>query len=152
MNIYILTSDKNIHIVEGLQYCVNKYWKPNPKVILLGYKENIFKYLKDARAFLLTSLWEDPGFVLVESAYCNIPIISSDCKNGPEEFLNHGKGGMLFKSNSKISFLSKIQEFENINKSLLEQFLLNSKLHNNKVTKQYDVFLVNYQLFQPELF
>ena len=103
-------------------------------IILLGYKENIFKYLKDARAFLLTSLWEDPGFVLVESAYCNIPIISSDCKNGPEEFLNYGKGGMLFKSNSKISFLSKIQEFENINKSLLEQFLLNSKQTSRNFT------------------
>jgi len=85
-------------------YCYS-YLKLKNNIILLGYKENIFKYLKDARAFLLTSLWEDPGFVLVESAYCNIPIISSDCKNGPEEFLNYGKGGMLFKSNSKISFL-----------------------------------------------
>ena len=43
MNIYILTSDKNVHVVEGLQYCVNKYWKPNPNVIILGYKEPKFE-------------------------------------------------------------------------------------------------------------
>ena len=34
----------------------------------------------------------------------NSPIISSDCKNGPIEFLDNGKGGILFKSNDERSF------------------------------------------------
>ena len=58
MNIYILTSDKNIQIVEGLQYCINKYWKPNPKVILLGYKEPKFELDSN---FTFISLGEDRG-------------------------------------------------------------------------------------------
>ena len=58
MKIYILTSDKNIHIVEGLQYCVNKYWKPNPSVVLLGYEEPSFD-LDDN--FKFVSLGEDRG-------------------------------------------------------------------------------------------
>ena len=38
---------------------------------------------------------------------CNAYIISSDCPNGPKEFLNNGKNGLLFRSNCKKS-LSKI--------------------------------------------
>ena len=30
-------------------------------IILAGYKENIFPYFKKAKAFILPSLWEDPG-------------------------------------------------------------------------------------------
>jgi hypothetical protein len=58
MNIYILTSDRGIKIVEGLQYCVNKYWKPNPNVILLGYKEPMFELDSN---FTFVSLGEDRG-------------------------------------------------------------------------------------------
>ena len=77
------------------------------KVFLLGYKKNVYNYLFNADCLIMTSLWEDPGFVLVESAYCNIPIISSDCKTWQEEFLNHGKGGMLFKPSTKVQSLCK---------------------------------------------
>ena len=30
---------------------------------------------------------EDPGFVLIEAAINNIPIISNDSPNGPKEFI-----------------------------------------------------------------
>ena len=45
---------------------------------------------------------------MVESAYMNIPIISSDCDNGPKEILAHGKNGILFKSNDKVSLLNAL--------------------------------------------
>ena len=67
----------------------------------MGYSENIFQYMKKAEAFILSSLWEDPGFVLIESAMSNLFIISSNCKNGPKEILLNGKGGLLFESNQK---------------------------------------------------
>ena len=35
----------------------------------------------------------------------NIPIISSNCKNGPSEFLDNGNGGILFNSNDKKVYL-----------------------------------------------
>ena len=46
-------------------------------------------------------LWEDVGFVIVEAAMSNAYVISSDCPNGPKEFLNDGKNGLLFKNNHK---------------------------------------------------
>ena len=69
----------------------------------MGFSENIFSYMKKADAFILSSLWEDPGFVLIEAAFCNLFIISSDCKNGPKEILLNGKGGILFKKIKKMN-------------------------------------------------
>ena len=97
---------------EKLLKLIEQY-KLEKQILLLGYKKNIFKYLKNAKAFILTSLWEDPGFVILEAAYLNIPIISSDCPNGPKEILDNGKGGFLFKNNNENDFKDKFKEFLN---------------------------------------
>ena len=55
MNVYILTSDKSIHIIKGLQYCINKYWKPNPYITVLGYKKPSFKLDNNFSVTLLKS-------------------------------------------------------------------------------------------------
>ena len=46
---------------------------------------------------VLSSLWEEVGFVIVEAALNNTFVISSDCPNGPREFLENGQNGILFK-------------------------------------------------------
>ena len=42
---------------------------------------------------------KEVGFVIVEAAVCNTFVISSNCKNGPKEFLMDGKAGILFENN-----------------------------------------------------
>ena len=79
-------------------------------ILLLG-KKNVFNYMKNAKALILPSLWEEVGFVLVEAAISNLFLISSDCKNGPKEFLCHGKGGLLFNSREIDNLSSKLFEF-----------------------------------------
>ena len=98
--------------------------KLDNKIKLLGYKKNIFKYFSRSKYFLLSSLWEDPGFVLVEAGFSNITIISSNCPNGPEEILEYGKGGFIFKNNNKESLIHVL------NKALLET---ESKLKEKKI-------------------
>ena len=83
------------------------------KVFLLGFKENIFKYLSRAKFFVLSSLWEDPGWVLLEAAACNTLILSSNCKNGPSEILENNLGGVLYQVSNKNNF---IESFELLNK------------------------------------
>ena len=85
------------------------------QIILKGKSNLIFNYMRNARAFILSSLWEEPGIVLIESALNNLFIISSNCKNGPREFLNNGEGGILFESNLRGALLNKIIEFDNLN-------------------------------------
>ena len=91
--------------------------KINNRVFLKGYTQKINSYMKNAESFILTSLWEDPGFVLIEAAMNNLFIISSNCKNGPTELLSNGEGGILFKSNQKKALLNALNNFLEIRHS-----------------------------------
>ncbi len=97
-------------------------------VKLCGYTDNIYKQMLSSKAFIMSSLWEDPGFVMIESALCNLFIISSDCKNGPKEFLLNGKAGFIFKSNVENKLFEKLKDFKKLkNNSIIEKKILAKK-------------------------
>ena len=129
---FLKTSDNNLIIIgegeqrDSLQKLIEKK-KLKGKIILIGYKDNVFEYFEKSKCFILSSLWEDPGFVLVESAYMNTPIISSDCNNGPKEILGDGSNGILFKSNDKASLLDALHQFENMDRNIINKKLLDCK-------------------------
>ncbi len=93
--------------------------KIQDKVLFLGYKKNVYKYLLNSDCFILSSLWEDPGFVILEAALSNTFIISSNCPNGPSEILSHGQSGFLFQNNNQSDLLNKFDEFKKLNKNEL---------------------------------
>ena len=101
---------------------------------LFPFTKNIYNYLYKSRGFILSSLWEDPGFVLVESAYLNVPILSSNCKNGPEEILNYGDNGILFESNNPKSFIEKFIDFHNLSNEKKMKFKIKAKKYVKKFT------------------
>ena len=117
-----------------LEYISEK--KLTKKVFLLSFKKNIFNYMQKAECFILSSLWEDPGWVLMEAASLNKIIISSNCPNGPTEFLSNGEGGYLFDSNKKDSFIKKFIEYQNDNAELKNKKILITK----KKVKEYTLF------------
>ena len=82
---------------------------------MFGYKKNVYKYMYNASVFVLSSKWEDPGFVLVEAAASRSFIISSDCPNGPKEILSNGNNGILFKNNDIEDLKEKFLRFKKIN-------------------------------------
>ena len=135
-----LINEKLIIIGDGeLKNKIYKYININNlnnKILLLGYKKNVFDYLVKAKAFVLTSLWEDPGFVLIEAAYCRASIISSDCMSGPIEFLENKNNGFLFNSNSKIDLKKKILDFK---KSDQKEILI-KKINALKEVKKFTSF------------
>ena len=100
----------------------------------MPFKNNVYNYLNASSGFILSSLWEDPGFVLIEAAYLNIPILSSDCKNGPKEILNDGDNGILFKSNDKKSFIKNFKIFSNLNEEEKKKKILKTKKYIKKFT------------------
>ena len=73
-------------------------------MLVYSFTKNVHKLMRKSKAFILTSLWEDPGFVLVESAYNNCSIISSDCPNGPEEIIQ--EDGFILQDTQKKFFTS----------------------------------------------
>ena len=52
----------------------------------LGHKSNIYDFMRNSTVFVLSSLWEEVGFVIVEAALCNSFVISSDCPNDQRIF------------------------------------------------------------------
>tara|TARA_B100001758_G_C18387330_1_gene600897 strand:+ start:196 stop:1341 length:1146 start_codon:yes stop_codon:yes gene_type:complete len=106
------------------------------RVHLIGYKNNVFKYLNNAHGFILSSKWEDPGFVIVEAAACRTPIISSDCKNGPQELLDNGRCGILFKNNDLKDLVEKLNLFEKFDYSKKKRMALEAL----KNAKEFNIF------------
>ena len=37
------------------------------EIFLLGYKKNVYKYIALSDCLICSSLWEDPGFVMIEN-------------------------------------------------------------------------------------
>ncbi len=111
------------------------------KIFLMGHSNNVFFYMKKAEAFLLTSLWEDPGFVLIESALCNLPIISSDCKNGPKEFLKDGQAGMLYTSDKSGELKKSLKIFLNQKSEMsIKKILAKKNCLNYTLFRHYKIF------------
>ena len=59
------------------------------KVIFLGFRANPYPYIKKAKLFILSSLYEGLPTVLLESITLGVPVISTDCKSGPREILEN---------------------------------------------------------------
>lgn len=62
---------------------------------LPGFVANPYAYMSRAKVFVLPSLFEGFGNVLVEAMACGTDVISSDCPVGPREILNSGAFGTL---------------------------------------------------------
>ena len=88
------------------------------KVILLGFIENPFDYLKKSDVFVFSSIFEGFGNVLVEAMACGLPVISTNCPSGPSEILENGKYGMLTKVGDEAELAHAMLEMldDNMNK------------------------------------
>ena len=117
---------------------INRFIRTNnldQNIQLLGYQKNVFKFLKNCKAFLLSSLWEDPGFVLIEAMVSDCIVLSSNCPNGPKEILEK-KNGLLFNNNSESDFLNKFNQLINLSHSEKNIIKINAK----KKVQNFSIF------------
>ena len=100
----ILGKGKNKKILENyiMKHTLSK------KIMLIGYKQNPYPYLKKANAFILSSRFEGLPNVLLEAQYLKKIIISTRCPTGPKEILLNGKAGFLFDVGSVKQLENKI--------------------------------------------
>ncbi len=92
------------------------------EIFLEGYKENIFNFIYNCECYISSSLYEDPGFTLIEAGFLNKTVIAADSKTGTTEILNNSKNGFLFENNNK--------------KSLIDEYFLYKKMDCNQIKKK----------------
>lgn len=78
------------------------------KITFVGKQKNPNKFYKMADIFILSSLWEGFGNVLVEALAYNCRVISSNCPSGPSEILDNGKWGSLFPVRDTIALSNEL--------------------------------------------
>ncbi len=118
---------------------IEKFIKNNnleKNIYLLGHIDDIFPFFKNCKGFILSSLWEDPGFVLIESAIMRSFIFSSNCLSGPNEIIKDNFNGIIFNNNDEKSFINKFNIFHNLDKKRDKKILLN----NLKLARKFSLF------------
>lgn len=73
-------------LYENLQKLI-KDLKLENNVLLLGFVDNPYDYLKKSDLFIFSSLYEGLGNSILEAFSCGIPVISTDCIAGPRELI-----------------------------------------------------------------
>lgn len=101
---------------------------------------DVYHFYKRADLFVLTSLYEGFGNVIVEAGAFKIPIISTNCKSGPKEILGNGKFGNLIKIGD-VKNLSRliIKNLEKPNKAkILRMYKSLRRFDITKHIKKYE--------------
>lgn len=79
------------------------------KVDFEGFQNQTIPYYLQAKATLLTSLYEGFPNVLIESISLGTPVIAYDCKSGPSEIIT-SNNGVLVKQNCVKSMASEMEK------------------------------------------
>ena len=92
---------------EKIELLINKLdLKKNIKI--LGWKKSVESYYKSAKIFILSSLYEGLGNVVIDAVNYNIPVITTDCKSGPTEIIKKNKGGFVVPVSNSQQIANKI--------------------------------------------
>jgi GalNAc-alpha-(1->4)-GalNAc-alpha-(1->3)-diNAcBac-PP-undecaprenol alpha-1,4-N-acetyl-D-galactosaminyltransferase len=83
------------------------------KVHLLGFKPNLWSYMKSAECFVLSSRYEGFGNVIIEAMAANCPVVAFDCKYGPSELIDNMNNGVLVPSGDTLALAKAIEKVVN---------------------------------------
>jgi glycosyltransferase involved in cell wall biosynthesis len=139
---YTQEVDKDFNLIilgEGeLKNDLATYIKKNnlDNFYLLGFKSNPYRYLQRSDLYISTSLWEEPGHTLIEAGYLNVPILTSNCPNGPNEIIIDGFNGLKYQLGSSSDLLHKIKTFNTLDVKSKKNMTINFK----KVVENYTQF------------
>jgi len=112
--------------------------KLEAEIKILNYKKNVINYIHNAKLIISCSLWEDPGFIMVEAASVGTPILTSNCPSGPKEFIGNNENGFIFDTNNEKSFKMALDNFLKISEKDLNQKLICAKKKSKSYTGIYN--------------
>ncbi|CAA0145020.1 glycosyltransferase family 4 protein [Tenacibaculum maritimum] len=103
-------------------------------VNFVGKQEDTNPFYNNAGIFILPSIWEGFGIVLLEAFRAKVPIIASNIE-GPSELINHNVNGLLFEPENHIELANHILLLIN-----------NSSLRERLAQKGFSTFTEKFQI------
>ena len=77
-------------------------------VFLQGYTKDVHAKLEESSIFVLSSLYEGFGLVLLEAMACGLPVVSFACPFGPRDIIQEGVNGFLVEGRSESDLAERI--------------------------------------------
>lgn len=94
---------------------------------LCGWRKDIASLLPQYDAFLMSSNYEGMPNALAEAMATGLVCLSTDCRTGPKDMIDHGKCGFLAKTGDADSFAKEIKEIVNLDIRQCENIGLNAR-------------------------
>lgn len=107
-------------------------------VDLPGFVTDPYPWFKSADLFVLSSLWEGFGNVIVEALECGVPVVSTDCPSGPAEILENGRYGQLVPVGNSVAMAVAIEK--SLSQTHNKEFLI-SRAQDFSIRKISDQYL-----------
>ncbi len=89
------------------------------EIVFSGFVSNIKEFLENIDIFVLTSIWEGFGYVLVEAMACKKPVLAFNVSSNPE-IIKNNETGFLVQPFDIEQLADKIEMFS-INRNLIEE-------------------------------
>lgn len=77
-------------------------------VHIKGYVNDPFNVIPEYSIFLLPSLYEGFGMVLIECMSCGVPAVAYNCLCGPDEVIKDGEDGFIVQLNDMDAYINKV--------------------------------------------
>ena len=123
-----------------LQSMLQNYINENnlsDSVFLIGFEINPYKWMARCNVFILSSIYEGFGNVLVEAMALGKTVVSTNCPSGPSEILQNGKYGYMCNVNDPLDMAASI--IKAIQKPIDENILslASYQFRSTEIVKKY---------------
>lgn len=128
---------------EKLVECVKNH-SIEKRIHFLGWKQNVYPYMKAADVFVLSSHYEGFPYVLLEAAALGKPIVATDTPYGPRELLGDNAHGLIVQENNPQAMSLAFSSFNNKKTYIYYQSQGKEQIRNyseRKMLNSYELLL-----------